>query len=130
MIDQFVKAWDERKGEIEAKFRANHPSDYKEVVCNVIEILDNGYDTPDPKRIHEIDDGDYQGTLLYIIAENGYQPSEYWFVRVDYGSCSGCDTLEAIRGYSGEPPNDKQVKEYMMLALHIIQGLKKLGETE
>ena len=97
MISEFVKAWDERKGEIEAKFRANHPDNYMEVVRNVIEILDNGYDTPDSKNIHEIDDGDYQGTLLYLIPENCYQPSDYWYVKVSYGSCSGCDTLEGIR---------------------------------
>lgn len=130
MISEFVKAWDERKGEIETKFRAKHPDNYMEVVRNVIEILDNGYDTPDSKNIHQIDDGDYQGTLLYLIPENCYQPSEYWYVKVNYGSCSGCDTLEGIRDYRHGAPDDEQVKEYMMLALHIIQGLKKLGATE
>jgi hypothetical protein len=133
MIDEFVKAWDARKGEIEAKFRAKHPDDYKEIVRNVIEILTDGKKysgNPDPKNIHEIDDGDYQGTLVYVIPEEGYQPDTYWYVKVFYGSCSGCDTLQAITGYSNEPPTEKQVKEYMMLALHIVQGLKKMGETE
>lgn len=133
MIHEFVKAWDARKGEVEAKFRAKHPDNYMEIVRNVIDILTDGEKyrgNPDPKNIHEIDDGDYQGTLVYVIPEDGYQPDTYWYVKVYYGSCSGCDTLQAITGYSGEPPTDEQVKDYMTLALHIVQGLKKMGETE
>ena len=76
--------------------------------------------------ILSIDHGDYQGTLLFIIAASGYQPNKYWFVKVDYGSCSGCDTLEGIRCYSDGPPSDAQVADYMTLALHILQGIKPL----
>jgi hypothetical protein len=94
-------------------------------------ILNQGdrYGEPDPTRIHQIDDGDYQGTLLFVIAASGYQPSDYWYVKVGYGSCSGCDTLQAIDGYGGysdEAPSKDQVDDYMTLALHIIQGLKSM----
>ena len=43
------------------------------------------------KSIHEIDDGDYQGTLLYLIPFTTYQPTEYEYLMTytDYGSCSG-----------------------------------------
>lgn len=51
-------------------------------------------------------------------------------MKVGYGSCSGCDTLEAIRDYSSEKPTPEQVKDYMALALHIVQGLKKMGDDE
>ena len=43
-------------------------------------------------------------------------------------SCSACDTLESIKDYSGDPPTSSQVNGYMTLALHIIQGMKKMGE--
>ena len=81
-----------------------------------------------PERIHKIDDGDYQGTLLFVIAAKGYQPSKYWAVSVGYGSCSGCDTLEGIKsdGDYGESPNKQQIADYMTLALHIVQGLKQI----
>ena len=128
MIKEFVDKWEENKATIQALFEQKHPEDYKEIVYNVISVLNDGYGTPDPSKIHEIDDGSYQGTLLYVIAEQGYQPNTYWCVAVDYGSCSGCDTLESIRSYSREKPNSGQVKDYMVLALHIVQGLKKINE--
>lgn len=130
MIQEFVKQWELRKSEIEAIFTENHPENYRAIVAAVVGILGepDKYSKPDPERIHEIDDGDYQGTLIYVIAETGYQPIDYWYVKVGYGSCSGCDTLEAIRGYTDEKPTEDQVKDYMTLALHIIQGIKKMGE--
>jgi hypothetical protein len=93
-------------------------------VKEVVKIL------PDVCRetLHCIDDGDYQGTLLFLIPEDTYQPDNYYYVKVEYGSCSGCDTLESIRDYDSDTPNDEQVKDYMTLCLHIIQKFKKLGE--
>ena len=130
MIQQFVKAWDARKGEIEAQFRAKRPSNYAEIVKAVVTILcldADDYDQPDPNRITSIDHGDYQGTLLFVIAATGYQPSDFWFVKVSYGSCSGCDTLQAIDETYGDHPTDSELAQYMTLALHILQGIKPLG---
>jgi hypothetical protein len=47
--------------------------------------------------------------------------------KVGYGSCSGCDTLQATKDYSDEKPTPDQVSQYMILALHIVQGFKQLG---
>jgi hypothetical protein len=134
MIKELVVRFSERRHEIAQKLKEKHPDDYKELVGWVVEALrgDDGYDydSMDKDRIHEIDDGHYQGTLVYVIGGVGYQPSQYWYVKVSYGSCSGCDTLEGIRGYEHEKPNDEQIKDYMTLALHIVQGIKKMDETE
>lgn len=129
MIQKFVEAWGARKGEVEAQFRAKHPEDYAAIVKAVVSILceDDELNRPDPERITSIDHGHYQGTLLFVIAADGYQPDNYWFVKVGYGSCSGCDTLERIRSYNDYPPTDEQVADYMTLALHILQGIKPLG---
>lgn len=131
MIKEFVDLFMTRKDEIELEFKKDHPENYKVIVKAVVGVLNTGeYGCIDKDRIHEIDDGDYQGTLLYVIAAKGYQPYDYWYVKVGYGSCSGCDTLEAINDYSSEPPTDEQVKDYMTLALHIVQGLRKMdGEV-
>ena len=131
MIEAFTKAWDERKHEIEMTFQNGHPESYEAIVLEVVKILSDTDDWryPDPERITCIDHGDYQGNFLFIIAASGYQPSDYWFVQVGYGSCSGCDTLADIScdgAYSGKP-TEQQVKDYMTLALHILQGLKVLG---
>jgi len=73
--------------------------------------------------VHLIDDGDYQGVLLFVIASGGYQPSEYWTTSVWYGSCSGCDTFQSIMEDSDY---DRRINDYMTLALHITQKLKKI----
>jgi len=134
MIKEFVNKFMESKPHLKEQFSLEHPGGYKDIVKAVVSVLANedGYswDQPDPERIHEIDDGDYQGTLVYVIAAKDYQPHEYWYVRISYGSCSGCDTLEAIRGYSDEKPTEDQVKQYMTLALHVVQEMKRMdGEA-
>jgi hypothetical protein len=129
MIQKFVDRFMEKGPELRAIFAEKHPRSYESIVKAVVSILSEGeYNSIDPERIHEINDGDYQGTLVYVIAASGYQPSTYWYVKVYYGSCSGCDTLEAIRGYDNGPPTKEQVNDYMMLALHIVEGLKEMGD--
>jgi hypothetical protein len=67
---------------------------------------------------------------VYVIAATGYQPSDYWYVKISYGSCAVCDTLERIRDYSVGKPTAKQACDYMTLALHIVEGLKKMVDDE
>jgi hypothetical protein len=69
---------------------------YKDMIEYLVKLAaeEDDYDNPDPARITEIDHGDYQGTLVYVIGGSGYQPFRYWYVVVGYGSCSGCDELE------------------------------------
>jgi len=130
MIQEFVNRYMAKKDLLAAAF-AKHPENYKEIVKNVISVV-TGEDVyginPDSERIHEINDCDYQGVLVYVIGGKGYQPSHYWYVKVEYGSCSGCDTLEAIKDCGYGTPTDEQIKDYMTLALHIVQGLKKMGD--
>ena len=131
MIKEFVDKFMESKQELEIIFAEKRPEDYKAIVKSVITILYSDKDKwnlPDPENIHQIDDGDYQGTLLFVIPSGEYQPSDYWAVKVYYGSCSGCDTLQAINdSWSEEKPTKEQIKDYMELALHIVQGLSKIG---
>ena len=79
-----------------------------------------------------IDDGDYQGTQIFIIPLNTYQPNvkDYVYTNTYYGSCSGCDTLQAISYYDRELPSETQIKEYMQLALHLLQKCMWLKEEE
>ena len=129
---QIVQLWEANKDKVKSVFEEAHPDSYKDVISAVVKMLHDAsddYEKPDPERIHEIDDGNYQGTLIYVIGCTGYQPSEYWYVKVSYGSCSGCDTLQSICGYSSKKPTEEQVKDYMTLALHIIQGMQKMGAS-
>lgn len=129
MITKFIERFEAKKSVLRESFREDVPLDYKALVKRVVSVLtDEEYDSIDPERIHEIDDGDYQGTLVFAIGAKGYQPSRYWYVKVSYGSCSGCDTLQAIHAYSDVPLTDGQLDDFMTLALHVVQGLKLMQE--
>ena len=136
MIKKFVEAFEANRNILERKYSKQHPSSYLGLVTDVVEILSKAKankglfeNLPDPKRITEIDDGDYQGTLVFVIAAQGYQPSTYWYVAVGYGSCSGCDTLQGIRydgAYDADVPNEEQVASYLTLALHVVQEIRQM----
>lgn len=134
MIPELIARFDAKRTDLLAAFRAKHPDSYKEVVKILVKHItsDAGDEfNLDPKRITCIDHGDYQGTQVYIIGAKGYQPSKYWATKVSYGSCSGCDTLQAIRGYGSSKPTAKQAKSYLTLALHLIQKMEEVcGEKK
>lgn len=78
---------------------------------------------PDPERIHIIDDGDYLGTLLFVVSDKRRQPSVYFSLKVYYGSCSYCDTLKGILEESDE---ELKVKLIMTEILHLVQSIKEI----
>ncbi|MGX4591652.1 hypothetical protein ACWJU5_16230 [Clostridioides difficile] len=83
----------------------------------------NEDDEWDVNNISEIDDGDFQGTLLYLIPKKIYQPSEreYLMTYVGYGSCSGCDTLIDIQDGNSKD----SIEDYMYLCKDIICNIIK-----
>ena len=122
-------------------FTEKHPNSYEDIVRAVVEVINpdddygwGGQDLPSPNRIHAINDGDYQGTLVFVIGASGYQPSTYWVTKVSYGSCSGCDTFQSIQQGAeydyelGEyaRPTPEQAKDYQTLALHIVQNMREV----
>ena len=135
MITELVKQWEENKHKLEEYFKTTKQDEYdsyETIVKKVFEIClpkATAYSGWDLDKMTVIDDGDYQGTQIFIIPTDTYQPSIEDYVMTDtyYGSCSGCDTLKAISSYDYDLPTDEQVKEYMTLALHLVQKLKRLG---
>ena len=125
-VDKFMNG----REQLKAIFKKEHPEDYQDIVKKVIDIINPdgfAHELPDPERIHQIDDGDYQGTLVFVIASRGYGLHSYWYVMISYGSCSGCDTLINIHRFQrDDPPNDQQVEDYMTLALHVVQNIKRM----
>lgn len=128
MIQEFVDKLVSSREALVEEFQRQRPHSYNALVERLVRLLENedgAYgEAPDHSRIHVIDDGDYQGTRLFIVGANGYQPSTYWSIFVSYGSCSGCDTFEAI-GYENEVP-ESQAVEYYTLMLHMAQNMKRL----
>lgn len=81
----------------------------------------------DADHITIIDNGDYQGTLLFMIPREVYQPNagDYLLTYADYGSCSGCDTLLAIQDWGDKLPTEDQVKDYMTLCKDLVCNIVK-----
>ena len=136
MIKELVLQWEQNKHILEEYFKTTKQSEYsnyKSIVSKLFELCltqaDN-YSGFDIEKITVIDDGDYQGTQIFLIPKDTYQPSlsDYVYTHTYYGSCSGCDTLQGISCYSSEIPNEEQVQEYMTLALHLVQKMKWLGK--
>jgi hypothetical protein len=138
MLKFCVEQWDKNKKKLEKHITENlwmwNEFEYKEVVEKVVEYIFNDdesdySDAYDSENITQIDNGDYQGTLLYIIPRKTYQPSEdeYLMTFVGYGSCSGCDTLQSVQDVNEEDEKSKEgfVKDMMFLCLHIIQNTIK-----
>lgn len=136
MIKFCKYAWDQNAGKLR-KILAESENEfllrcqYKDLVSLVVKtIFNNGPylngRTWDAERITEIDDGSYQGTLLFTIPEDTYQPASYQYLMtfVEYGSCCGCDTLQAIQmdvPYTdGTEKSDSVVDDFMALCRDIV----------
>ena len=137
MINELVDRYYKKKDELKQQFKDNLPDEYEEIFKKLIEtITGDEYDDycPDPNRITKIDHGDYQGTLLFVVAEKGYQPHKFYFTTVSYGSCSACDTLQSVLDdceYDDDfnkVITDKAVDGIMTLALHMLQRMKVINE--
>lgn len=127
MIQSLINRFMNNKDDLESIFQIECPHSYKSLVKNVINILhdEEDIDSPDSDIIHEINDGEYQGTLVYLIPINHYQPNNYYLIKIGYGSCSACDTLEKIiMDYDEE--KDRAIKALMTLSLHIVQQMKMI----
>lgn len=132
MIKEFCLAWEKNKDKLEEYFKntkQDEYSEYMDLVGLLFDIVINpelgGWDTNkfDTKNILKIDDGDYQGTEIYILHRDVYQPGieDYVYTNTYYGSCSGCDALLGINEYEDGVPSDSQVNDYMDLCLHLLQ---------
>lgn len=132
MNKEIIENWENKKEKIREYFKNTRQKKYdtyeKIVKLLVKEILPE-YDS---KKITVIDDGDYQGTQIFMIPKNIYQPDieDYLFTHNYYGSCSGCDTLLRISEYDDGLPTEEQVDDYMQLCLNLIQKLKPLVTKE
>lgn len=134
MIKFCKYAWDQNESKLRKVLKESEPDflrecTYKSLVSLIVQtIFNNGPDrqnrTWDAEKITEIDDGDHQGTLLFLIPEVTYQPASYEYLMtfVEYGSCSGCDTLMSLQmyiPYEGDVP-DFTINDFMTLCRDIV----------
>lgn len=139
MIEKYAHLFQEKIAPtLLKKYSEEHPASYEGIFKDVLNELkrclseewkdeeDSWLRVWDSDKIHVIDDGEYQGTRVFLVPQDCYQPSSYLMCKVGYGSCSGCDTFEGIRDYSHEKPTEQQAKDYVQLALHMVQAMKEV----
>ena len=136
MNKHIVRKWDKNKKLLKKHFTKDYKfyhswnCEYKNIVEAVVKyIINDEDDNYDYEEITVIDDGHYQGSQLFIFPRKTYQPSpsDYLVTYEYYGSCSGCDTLQALQMESGE----ELISGLMDMSLHLIQNMKFIyGEDE
>lgn len=97
--------------------------DYEDLVKLAFDkMFNHGKVILDLTQITTIDNGAYQGTQLYLIPFDTYQPSpeDYIMTHQYYGSCSGCDTLQAIQDWGNKPLTEEQIKNYTSLCRDLL----------
>lgn len=140
MIKEFCLAWEKNKDKLEEYFRKTRQEEYgnyEDLVKLLFDIVINpsiecDHYRLDTENILVIDDGDYQGTQVFILHRDQYQPSveDYVYTNTYYGSCSGCDTLLSINKYEDGLPSESQVNDYMDLCLHLLQRCHYMIDEE
>lgn len=153
MLREFTNLWFEARPGVKARLeetQLEHVDTYTKLLHIILQEFNNVIDKDDTKSdsdkfredIKQIDYGEYQGTLILTFAKDTYQPTaeETFYTYVEYGSCSGCDTLQNII-YSGpycymeystlnedekiEYDNCKktQIDDLLALCLHMIERI-------
>lgn len=134
MIKEFLEKWWKYKDNMESYFRGFEDIsgvEYHGIVKALVEnILNQGVEWCKlSKEVKVIDDGDYEGTMIFIFHNDTCTPSitDYFFTHNYYGSCSGCDTLLSIVEGSGGKATDEQVKLLMRLAFDLLRNIKPMA---
>lgn len=133
MIKWVIECWDNKKDVLKEYITTHnineYASTYEQLVTTVVNTVLNSHDkyTFVTDEMVVIDHGDYQGTQIFILHLDTYQPGveDYIFTNNYYGSCSGCDALQRISDYSDDHlPNEEQVDDFMLLCLGLIQSFQ------
>ena len=144
MIKEFLPIWEKNKHFLLERLQKDvqkeentswgYDISYEGLLQLIIEeVLNKDVDSDESwegffTKIQTVDFGDYQGTLIMCFAKNTYQPSasETYYTYVDYGSCSGCDTLQGIL-YTAK--TEKQPELLFTLCLHLFQNIHCIKEV-
>ena len=134
METELVELFESCKPTLTKVLAKGHPESYINLVKLLFrvlgessgnELLTNSIDIHQEIKVHDNGDG-YSGSYLFVI----YDTWEGFYVTaVDYGSCSCCDAIEAIReadeydaeGNHTRTLSETQVKDYLALCLHLVQ---------
>ena len=142
MIKYALKKWDKNKDALRNAIQHTEKDkrsvwNYNDIVKLTCRYIFNENTTDkDPKiniegiTMADTGNGNHQGTLLFMMPFDTYQPAEYEYLMtyVGYGSCSGCDNLQRLqRIQSAEMCNNVNstgdlIDSYMALCRDIVSN--------
>lgn len=70
--------------------------------------------------LHTLEDSGYQGDTFALVRENG----RLGYLQFGWGSCSGCDALQAAHGYGDFSKNEEVIKEVHELRDRLYQSIR------
>lgn len=132
---RLLDLYDTRVGDLSFESHIGYADLVRATFETVRDNLPEGEPRPNPHRVWELcpPDGDLgtyggepvvvdprqlAGTLLYVIPEEGHYPMRLWYVHVEYGSCSACDTLKSLVECEGR---EGAIAGMLTLCLHVVQ---------
>lgn len=122
MLKYCINKWDENRGELKKAIQElDGYISYTELMKLVVKHIFGG--EWDEEEITVIDNGDYQGTIIFAFHKKTYQPfaSQYLMTYISYGSCSLCDALQAA--FFENESKEETVLDLMRICLHLIQNM-------
>ena len=131
MVKEIVDLWNERKDNLRSNISSTVIESYEDLIGLIVRNILTDY----VSRYTVLRSADYQGCLVTLfVRDYSGNIEDFFYSSLDYGSCSSCDTLERIKddvddGKYGGIPNARQVDQYMIVALHIIQGMEFLWKN-
>lgn len=124
MIQTFIDRFIDRKYKLREIFSNNTLENYFELVKIVIDLISDDNRGICHNSITEISSGGRSGSLLYIIKNKyEYDDPEFWYIKIRYGSCPGCDAFEQAIHIN---TNDQRIDDLISLSLHIVESIKIL----
>ena len=128
-VNEIRAKWKEIEPKLIEHIRKGDCSKSYEDIVKLLSVLLLGPSKDYEHKFHTIDYGDYQGTQVFIFAEDIYQPDvdEIYIVSNYYGSCSGCDQLLSITDYNDVPESEDEVNDILSLCHDIWDRIRPLS---
>lgn len=137
----YAESWFRQKEELRKYLQTHEQMEYAKDYIDLLKVLIQIVINPDEEerplkieQIIEIDKGCYGGEKVWLIPqEEEPDVRDFIVTYMAYGTCSGCDLLEGIISNSDmvtDFANEKQINDYMLLALHLLQRMRRLLSVE
>lgn len=126
MVKEVIEAYEKARPNIKAWLKVNHPKSEEELVKRMfLEMKQVGLNV-DVDSIVKINN-EFTWSLMFVIPitsifkDGKFATYTYYTIALAYGSHPASDMFLYIQRKMGLHPTKQQVKDYMTMALHLVQ---------